>query len=109
MNARNPQYNEFGTIDLEIEHPIYGWIAFTAAPDDEAGKKIYDKAIAQEFGPIEPYVPPPVVPPSAEQIAALRKAAYQSEADPLFFKAQRGEASMDDWLAKVAEIRARYP
>jgi len=38
-----------------------------------------------------------------------RAAAYATEADPLFFKAQRGEVSMDDWTAKVEEIRARYP
>jgi len=38
-----------------------------------------------------------------------RAAAYAAEADPLFFKAQRGEASMDDWTAKVEEIRQRYP
>ena len=38
-----------------------------------------------------------------------RASAYAAEADPLFFKAQRGEATMDEWNAKVAEIRARYP
>jgi len=38
-----------------------------------------------------------------------RQAAYISEADPLFFKAQRGEATMEDWQAKVAEIRDRFP
>lgn len=38
-----------------------------------------------------------------------RSKAYATEADPLFFKAQRGEATMDEWNAKVAEIRARYP
>ena len=38
-----------------------------------------------------------------------RKAAYTSEADPLFFKSQRGEATMAEWEAKVAEIKARYP
>ena len=38
-----------------------------------------------------------------------RAAAYAAEADPLFFKAQRGEASMDDWTAAVEAIRARYP
>ena len=35
--------------------------------------------------------------------------AYRNEADPLFFKAQRGEATKEAWLAKVAEIKARYP
>ena len=38
-----------------------------------------------------------------------RAAAYRLEADPLFFKAQRGEATTDEWSAKVAEIKARFP
>lgn len=38
-----------------------------------------------------------------------RAAAYAAEADPLFFKAQRGEATTEEWSAKVEEIRARYP
>jgi hypothetical protein len=40
---------------------------------------------------------------------AARAEAYRIESDPLFFKAQRGEATMNDWLAKVEEIKARYP
>jgi hypothetical protein len=40
---------------------------------------------------------------------ANRAAAYRNEADPLFFKAQRGEATTDEWTAKVAEIKARFP
>ena len=38
-----------------------------------------------------------------------RATAYAAEADPLFFKAQRGEATIEEWEAKVAEIRTRYP
>jgi hypothetical protein len=38
-----------------------------------------------------------------------RRAAYIAEADPLFFKAQRGEATMEEWQAKVAEIKQRFP
>jgi hypothetical protein len=52
--------------------------------------------------------PPPVVPTKAEQ-EAKRKAAYTAEADPLFFMSQRGEATVEEWQAKVAEIKARYP
>lgn len=37
-----------------------------------------------------------------------RAEAYRAESDPLFFKAQRGEATVDEWLAKVTEIKARY-
>ncbi|MDO5101485.1 MAG: hypothetical protein Q4D91_01055 [Lautropia sp.] len=51
--------------------------------------------------------------PTAKDITAAvdaaRHAAYADEADPLFFKAQRGEATMEDWQAKVDEIKARYP
>jgi len=43
------------------------------------------------------------------QVQQQRAAAYAAEADPLFFKAQRGEASMDDWTAAVEAIRARFP
>jgi hypothetical protein len=38
-----------------------------------------------------------------------RRNAYIAEADPLFFKAQRGEATMEEWQAKVAEIKSRFP
>lgn len=39
----------------------------------------------------------------------MREAAYQAEADPLFFKSQRGKATQKEWLDKIAEIEARYP
>lgn len=38
-----------------------------------------------------------------------RLLAYRSESDPLFFKAQRGEVTLDDWKNKVAEIKLRFP
>ena len=38
-----------------------------------------------------------------------RSTAYTAEADPLFFKVQRGEATMQQWQDKVAEIKARFP
>lgn len=44
-----------------------------------------------------------------EQVDSKRKAAYINEADSLFFKAQRGEATLEEWQAKIAEIKARFP
>ena len=38
-----------------------------------------------------------------------RAEAFRAEADPLFFGAQRGENTEQDWLDKVAEIRGRFP
>ncbi len=62
--------------------------------------------------------------PSPEEIAAHAEAAYQVamadrdqalraalavEADPQFFRWQRGEASREDWLSAVADVKARFP
>lgn len=44
-----------------------------------------------------------------EQADSNRRAAYANEADSLFFKAQRGEATVEEWQAKIAEIKARFP
>lgn len=40
---------------------------------------------------------------------SLRQKAYQKESDPLFFKWQRGEIAQEVWLAKVSEIKQRFP
>jgi hypothetical protein len=44
-----------------------------------------------------------------QNLKAARGHAYTEEADPLFFKAQRGEILLTEWEAKVDEIRTRYP
>jgi uncharacterized protein YaiL (DUF2058 family) len=44
-----------------------------------------------------------------KRIQAERAARYQLEADPLFFKAQRDEATMAEWKAVVDQIRADLP
>ena len=108
MDIRNPVYTAEGLIDCEINHPVYGWIPFTANQNDvEAhGKEIHAEALA--MGPAA-YVAPPVVPPTQEEQEALRQAAYIAEADPLYFKWQAGEATEAEWLAKRQEIRDRYP
>jgi hypothetical protein len=53
--------------------------------------------------------PQPADPPPAPDHAALRRAAYAAESDPIYFMAQRGEATQQQWLDKVAEIKARRP
>lgn len=39
----------------------------------------------------------------------LRQAAYRQEADPLGMQVMRGEVEKTEWLAKIAEIKQRYP
>lgn len=58
-------------------------------------------------GVFSPPLPP--APPSQEEQEAKRAEAYRVEADPIFFYWQRGKATQQDWLDKIAEIEARYP
>ena len=39
----------------------------------------------------------------------LRQVAYRQEADPLGMQALRGDIDKAEWLAKIAEIKQRYP
>lgn len=72
-----------------------------------------EKFVLENIPVPEPEPEPEVVPPTPEAIAAAvsqaRRIGYMTEADPLYFKAQRGEATMEEWLAKVEEIKVRYP
>ena len=38
-----------------------------------------------------------------------REAAYRQEADPLGMQVMREELDKEEWLAKIAEIKKRYP
>jgi hypothetical protein len=57
----------------------------------------------------ETFVPPLGVVPTQQEQSDLRASAYNAEADPLFFQAQRGKATQQQWLDKIAEIEARFP
>jgi len=73
---------------------------------------LYDSIIAGNYGPIaDPQVIEggPAVVYTPEEITALRQAAYSKESDPIFFMWQRGQATEQEWLDKIAEIKQRYP
>jgi hypothetical protein len=57
MLYKNSKFNEFGDIDMEVNHPVHGWIPFTASAKDEEehGRKLY----ASAFKGADPYVAPP--------------------------------------------------
>lgn len=54
-------------------------------------------------------MPDPADQPPPPDYSAMRANDYREESDPLFFKSQRGEATSQEWLDKVAEIKARWP
>ena len=57
MIITNPRHNKHGTIDCEIDHPVYGLIPFTADPDDVEllGQETHAAILAGDAGPIAPY------------------------------------------------------
>ena len=68
MEFRNARFNQHGTIDCEINDPQFGWIPFTASPDDiySVGHEVFEAA----KDVAEPYVPP-----TPEEILAAERAA----------------------------------
>jgi len=60
IEVRNPKRNSDGvTIDVEINHPLFGWVPFTASPDDseEHGKAIHAAVESGQFGAITELAP----------------------------------------------------
>lgn len=52
MNYRNPVYNQYGTIDCEIDHPEFGWMPTTLSPNDPPTAALFATVSA---GPVDPY------------------------------------------------------
>ena len=88
MQARNPKYNQFGTIDLEIEHPNYGWIPYTADPSDPLCADIHAKAVNGEYGSIALYAPPALMP---AQTLARKKKERQATVDAITVTVSTGK------------------
>jgi hypothetical protein len=73
--------------------------------------ELYQDILAGKYGPIgEPIVIHIDSPkPTNEQVREARRQAYELKADPINFMMQRGEATEQEWLDKIAEIKTRYP
>lgn len=98
MELRNPSYNRFGTIDCEVNHPKFGWIPFTADPDDAVGADIYAAAI--EAGPAA-YVPPVRVLPDVKASAKAEINQLAGEARSRFITVIPGQEML--YMEKKAE------
>jgi hypothetical protein len=79
MEIRNPVFTAANDIDCEINHPVYGWIPFTAALDDveQLGRDVYAAALAMNPKPYEP--PAPYVPTPEERIAELKRLLAETD------------------------------
>lgn len=55
------------------------------------------------------WVAPSVPPLTHDEVEAIRRSAYQSDSDPLFFGWQRGENTEQEWLAAVQAVKNAHP
>ena len=44
-----------------------------------------------------------------QQVETNRRNAYRNESDPLYLKWQRGDATEQEWMDKIEEIKERFP
>lgn len=84
---RSPKWADAGNskINCEINHPLYGWLPYTADPSDTIadGRRLY-AAIAATPSAIAAYVePPPPVPTPEELEAEAFKQTALDETRPL--------------------------
>jgi hypothetical protein len=102
------KYQDF---DLEADANAHvvaygGYVASSPGGDtkfwiyDSVAKTITHDAAAEEADRVDR---------AAKAVQKNRRAAYQTESDPLFFQEQRGEVPAGTWEAKVAEIKVEYP
>lgn len=113
---------------LFTEDGIPGWIGETPREGSEQVEGVTVDFLAAHRrtargkwvarGPVKPEVPTPEAEVEAAEAAqgaalALRSEAVRqalaAEADPIFFRWQRGEATQEEWLEAVARVKARYP
>jgi len=80
MKYRNAKFTaQPNVIDCEIKHPVYGWIPFTADPNDvePLGAEVFNAAQATAGA----YVEPPVDPKALATAARNKRNALLTESD----------------------------
>lgn len=100
VGARMPWDGETVEQIAQMYSPVRNWIERTLAVSSVSVGAAGDLSVV---------LVAPDTPPTRDEQEAARRAAYVLEADPIYFMAQRGEATVEEWQAKVAEIKARYP
>lgn len=97
--AVNASYNTSNSHIIDVEPPVptvpFAW--------KRAGDvwEVADQSLIDEYNA-------QIVAKHNEDAKAARAAAYK-DTDPLFFKAQRGEITMQEWLDAVQAVKDKYP
>lgn len=102
---KNLKHNPYGGIDLEYEHPVYGWIPASTHPDDPATAALYAEALAT--GTAIPYVKPlaQVQSDQSVKIEAAYKSANEAQ---ITYDGYTFQADADS-VALMAQVATAIP
>ena len=101
MTIRNPRHAAGGRIDVEYEHPKFGWIPFTASPDDvePLGRELYAAAVAAGGIAPLPEKPQAQIDFEATRDKAIADAATAKADAKLSALADMSPAQVRAWIA----------
>ena len=101
MTIRNPKHAPGGRIDVEYDHPKFGWIPFTASPDDvePLGRELYAAAVAAGGIAPEPAKTAGQIAVEAAQAQAFTDAAAAKADNKLAALANLTPAQARAWIA----------
>lgn len=105
MNVRNPKYSEHGSVECEVEHPVYGWIPFHAVAGDPESDKVLAQ-IALDALPIVPASPAPDAPVPAR--VTMRQARLALLAAGLLPQVDAAVAAIPGAAGEAARIEWEY-
>lgn len=116
ISASNPRYsnseNTSILLDCEFSHYPGEVMPFNAMPNDVAahGRDVYARAVAGEFGPVAPYILPPVEIPKRVTMRqarlALSEAGLLDDVNAAIVAA--GGAAVIEW-EYATEVRRSWP
>lgn len=94
-------------IDCEFNHPVYGWIPFTAHKDDseQHGRGIHAALVAGQAGDIAPYVPPAIEVIQTQAWEAIKAERTKRMNEGGFHVVVNG---VQKWFHSTQESRIQY-
>lgn len=105
MNVRNPKYSEHGSVECDVEHPVYGWIPFHAVAGDPESDKVLAR-IAADALPIAAAPPPP--PPPIPTRVTMRQARLAMLGAGLLPQVDAAVAAIPGAAGEAARIEWEY-
>lgn len=108
MQVRSLKYTSLPNIVvMEIDHPTYGWIPFSASPNDseQLGRDLYAQAIAGTLGAVTPYVKPLSLAQS-EQIEIIESGFKAANTHPINYMATTFQADAESQSLMASVITA---